>query len=182
MTAQPVQPVDTGAVDALDFTLADLRHYINRLSDEVPVALDFDDTTETVVRLLHDLRTQRKALAEIEAFVEAAAVKRLPWGKSQIGDLLVDVKGGTDRKVWEHDRLAWEVCQSIAVDDNGEVVPEIAQIINQARSRILNCASVAYWRTNQLRPLGIDPDNFCQKVPGRRTVALTPAIDGQLPS
>lgn len=177
MTAQPVEPEDTGALDELSRTLNELAAAVTRLSDDVPAALDVDDSIDAVVRLLADLREQRKALAEIEAYVEAAAVKRLPYGQTRVGDLIADVKGGADRKVWEHDRLTWAVCESMTVDQNGERVPEIVEIVNEVRSRILNCASVAYWRTNQLRPLGIDPDRYSVKTPGRRTVRLIDALE-----
>lgn len=179
MTAQPVEPVDTGALDDLSLTLNELASAVTRLSDDVPAALDVDDSTEAVVRLLADLREQRKALAEMEAYVEAAAVKRIPYGQTRIGDWIVDVKGGKDRREWKHDDLAWAVVRDVAVDkDTGEVVEEARQIVDEVRSRLLNCIGISYWRTTQLKPLGIDADDYSTSTPGRRTVRLIDALAG----
>jgi len=170
---------DVKALDDLGATLTDLAEAVARLSDDVPAALDVDDSSEAVVRLLADLREQRKQLAEMEAYVEAAAVKRLKYGQQQVGEFIAEVKGGKDRKSWQHDDLAWAVCRPIAVNENtGEVVTEIAEIIDQVRSRLLNCAQVSGWRVTQLRPLGIDPERYCESTPGRKTVQVTPAIEG----
>ena len=73
----PPEAEGQGALDVLSATLNTLHTAITDLADDVPAALDVDDTTEAVVSLLHDLREQRKALAQMEAYVEAAAVKRL---------------------------------------------------------------------------------------------------------
>lgn len=168
-------------MDTLMFDLADLAHIVKRLGDSVLGALDTDDTAESVVHLLAELRTQRKALADLEAFVEAAAVKRIPYSKApqRIAGQVVEVRGGSSKwGAWRHDDLAWAVCRDIATDkETGEVVPEVAQIIDQARSALLNCASIAYWRTTQLKPLGIDAADYAERVPSRRTVSLTPAVD-----
>jgi hypothetical protein len=171
---------DVKALDDLGATLTDLAEAVARLSDDVPAALDVDDSSEAVVRLLADLREQRKQLAEMEAYVEAAAVKRLKYGQQQVGDFIAEVKGGKDRKAWRHDDLAWAVCRPLAVNENtGEVVTEIAEIIDQVRSRLLNCAAVSYWRTTQLKPLGINPDDYSESTPGRRTVTVTSAIEAE---
>lgn len=179
MTAQPVEdePVDTGALDDLSLTLNQLAAAVAALSDDVPAALDVDDSSEAVVRLLADLREQRKALAEIEAYVEACAVKRLAYGQQRVGEYVAEVRGGKDRKAWQHDRLAFAACQDLAVDDMGVVVPEVAQIVGQVRDRLLNCAQISGWRVLQLRPLGIDVEAYCESVPGRRTVQVTPAVE-----
>lgn len=171
---------DEGALNTLAQTLLALSSSISDLADDVPAALDVDDSTTAVVELLHDLREERKRLAEMEAYVEACAVKRLKYGQQQVGDFIAEVKGGKDRKAWRHDDLAWAVCRPLAVnEDTGEVVTEIAEIIDQVRSRLLNCAAVSYWRTTQLKPLGINPDDFCESAAGRKTVTVTPAIDAE---
>lgn len=172
------EPPDLGVLDALGADFADLTRVIGTLGENVPMALDVDDTTETVVRLLADLRAQRQELARIEAFVEAAAAKRLRYGRHQVGDLIAEVRGGATRKTWEHDRLAFAVCQDITVDPaTGEVQPEVADIVGKVRDRLINCAAISYWRSTQLKPLGIDVDKFCLTEPGRKTVQVTPAID-----
>ena len=176
----PPEAEGQGALDVLSATLNTLHTAITDLADDVPAALDVDDTTEAVVSLLHDLREQRKALAQMEAYVEAAAVKRLKYGQQQVGEFIAEVKGGKDRRAWQHDDLAWAVCRPLAVNENtGEVVTEIAEIIDQVRARLLNCAAVSYWRTTQLKPLGINPDDYSESTPGRRTVTVTSAIEAE---
>lgn len=189
MTAQPdfhpeYEPPDTGSADALGMDFAELRHAIRRLGDDVPAALDVDDTTEAVVRLLDDLRTQRKRLAELEAFVEAAAVNRIPYSKGpqRFGDLLVEVRGAKwSRAHWNHPSLVHAVCGDLIYDkDTGVPVEEVAQIVHMVRDRILAAASINYWRATVLRDQGLDPDDYADKVLGRRTVSLTPAVDEQV--
>lgn len=173
----PPEVDDVVALDVLGHTLNQLAAAVSDLSDDVPAALDVDDSTDAVVRLLADLREQRKALAAIEAYVESAAVKRLKYGQQQVGDFIAEVRGGKDRRNWQHDDVAFAVCRDLATDDQGVVIPDMAQVIDLVRSRIMNCAQVSGWRVTQLRPLGLDPDDFSESVPGRKTVTVTPAIE-----
>jgi hypothetical protein len=175
------EPPDTGSADALTLDFAELAHSILRLGEDVPVALDEDDTTETVVQLLADLRRHRKALHDLEAFVEAAAVQRIPFSKApqRIGDQLVEVRGSKwTRTRWNHPSLARAVCADLIYDqETGAVNEEMASAVGAVADRILAAGHIDYWRATLLRQDGIDPDAFSEQVLGRRTVQLTPAVD-----
>lgn len=172
----PPETDDVVALDVLGHTLSVLHTAVADLSDDVPAALDVDDSTDAVVRLLADLREQRKSLQEIEAYVEAAAVKRLKYGRQQVGDFIAEVKGGKNRTAWQHDDLAWAVCRPLCVDTTtGEINPEARQLVDQVRSRLLDAAAVSYWRVGILRQLDVNPEDFCTSEPGRKTCQVTPA-------
>lgn len=182
MTAQPCDPPDYTTPDpgdptALEADFAELHHAIGRLSEDTPARLDQDDTADAACLLLWDLREARKRLAEIEAFVEAHTARRLSRRRTEVAGFVAEVKGGNDRKAWQHDKLAWDVCRPLAVDATGTVDDAAAVLIGLVRDRFLNCASIAYWRAGQLRQLGLDPDDYADVTRGRRTVALTPAVE-----
>lgn len=163
----------SGDPDAVTLTIAQITVLLNRLSTDVPAHLDANQTHETAIGLLAELREARQALQSIEAFTEAEAAARLGKGKHTVDGWQVEVRGGGTWKDWQHDRLAFAVCRDLAVDPStGELVPEAVQIIDAVRSRLLNCARPS-WRTTQLEPLGIAPGDYARWETGRRTVALT---------
>lgn len=189
MTALPVEPPDTGAVDALNFTLADLAHALKRLDEDIIVALNYDDDLATVVRLLDVLRHLEDELGKSRAEVEQAVVRRMPTymsgkragqpkRKTTVADFQVLVRGGGEWKEWNDSRVAFAVCGDLITDVNGEAVPELAQHLALFRDRLLQCGSVT-WRTTELQALGVDPANYATRVDKRHTVQLIPVVDEQ---
>lgn len=170
MSAAPeyVTPDPTPVEASLAFlscTLADLEV-------DVPAMLD-DCTDDEAVRLLADLRERRLKLAEVESYVETQVSRRLGKGKHKAAGWQVQVHSDGRWTDWRHDDVAWKVCRDIAVDPaTGEVVPEVAQIVDEVRSRILNCARPS-WRLTPLRDLGLDPSDFATWQCGRASVTLT---------
>lgn len=158
--------------------LALIEGATKRLGEAIPAALDVDTRPEPAVELLATVRGLRKGLADLEAWLEGECVTRLHYGQQRLGEYVAEVRGGKDRREWRHDDLAWAVVRDVCVDTStGEIVPEARQIVDEVRSRLLNCAQISGWRVLQLRPLGIEADDYCTCTPGRRTVQVTPAVD-----
>lgn len=178
MTAAPEYqgPDPTPAETAAAFIEGDLAALAANLGDlslDVPKFLDAADVAG-VVQLLAVLRQYADMLGQITDDVRRAVANRLGKGKHTVAGWQVEVKGGGGWSDWQHDRLAWKVCADLTVDpETGEVVAEVADIVDQVRSRLLNAAGIGYWRTTQLKPLGIDPAEFASWKPAKRGVVLT---------
>jgi len=75
---------------------------------------------------------------------------------------LIEKKGGSDRKKWDHEGLAKNVASRIndmAVDlDTGEVVMTPQDMM----MKMLDFAAVSYWRVKELAKIGVSADNFCE--------------------
>lgn len=74
----------------------------------------------------------------------------------------IEKKFGSDRKGWEHEKLASEVLrrlQSMSVDmDTGEVLISSEEIA----MKLLDYVQPSYWRTKELNKIGINADNYCE--------------------
>jgi hypothetical protein len=168
VTAAPDYTCEPTAVDS---ALAFLDQTLAELSSGAPAVLDGADA-DAAVRLLASLRLHRQALASIEAYAETAVGRLLNKGQHKVAGYQVTVHSAGRWTEWRHDDVAFAVCRDIAVDPaSGEVVPEVMQIINQVRSRLMNCARPE-WRLTQLANAGVDPGDYAKWVKGRRTVQL----------
>ena len=178
MTAAPeYQPPDPTPAETatayIEGDLAALKANLADLSVDVPRFLDNSDV-DGVVQLLDQLRTHAAVLGQITDNARRSVANRLGKGKHHVAGYQVEVKSGGGWSDWQHDRIAWAVCSSIATDpETSEILPEVADIVDQVRSRLLNCAGVAYWRTGQLGPLDIDVAEFASWKPAKRGVVLT---------
>jgi hypothetical protein len=76
---------------------------------------------------------------------------------------IVEKKSATDRKKWEHGKLASRVAERLsemAIDmDTGEVAMSPKQMVE----KLLDYAAVSYWRVGKLGELGINPDHYCEQ-------------------
>lgn len=176
MTA-PEYARDPGEPASVEFDFIELTHALKMLSDDVPLVLENDDDPEPAVLLLNDLRTARMQLQEIENYAQIEAIKRLKYGRNEVAGFIAEVRGGKDRKEWRTDELAWECVREFTVNKtSGEIDEADAALVGLVRDRLVNCARME-WRTTQLRPLGINPDDWSTSTPGRRTLSLIPAAD-----
>lgn len=79
----------------------------------------------------------------------------------------VEKKQGEDRKKWDHAGLAVEVArkiQQLSVDpDTGEITMNPDEMM----IKMLDYAAPSYWRLTQLRSIGVDADNYCEKSEGK---------------
>jgi len=87
--------------------------------------------------------------------------------------LQVEKKQGEDRKKWDHSGLAVEVArkiQQLSIDpDTGE----ITMTPDEMMIKMLDFAAPSYWRLTQLRSIGVDADQYCEKSDGK--VRLVPS-------
>lgn len=147
---------------ALDATLAPLVR-----------ALEAHGETNALLEELLWLRSQRKAVADAEAYVEAHAVRLIrDQGDAREGALAdgtpYEVHSGSTRKAWDHARLAREVVGSLIRDAGGEAPDPFA-----VRDALLECAAPSYWRVKALKARGIDASDYCETTPGRATISFT---------
>jgi hypothetical protein len=75
----------------------------------------------------------------------------------------VEKKGATERKKWDHPKLANRVAERLnemSVDiDTGERMMTATQMVE----KLLDYAAVSYWRVGKLGELGINPDLYCEQ-------------------
>lgn len=75
----------------------------------------------------------------------------------------IEKKGATDRKKWDHSKLANRVAERLnemSVDiDTGERMMTATQMVE----KLLDYAAVSYWRVGKLGELGINPDLYCEQ-------------------
>lgn len=75
---------------------------------------------------------------------------------------VIEKKMGSDRKQWQHDRLANEVLRRLnemSVDmDTGEVLMTSQEIA----AKLLDFLQPSYWRVKELSKLGINADQYCE--------------------
>ena len=175
MTSAPDYDIPSpGDPMALERDFDEIGRLITRMGEDVPAHLDVFDTAEAACALLFDLRETRKRLADLEAYAEAEAARRMPGKVLRFEGFVAERKGGVDRRNWRHDEVAWAVCLPLLADANGEVDEAAADLVGQVRDRLINCAQISGWRINQLRPLGIEPADYCETTTGRRTVHVRP--------
>ena len=75
----------------------------------------------------------------------------------------IEKKSATDRKKWDHEKLATRVAERLnemSVDmDTGERTMTATQMVE----KLLDYAAVSYWRVGKLGELGINPDLYCEQ-------------------
>ncbi len=152
----------------LDATLA-LRADADDLNEA-----DLDGLSwETAVETLHHLRLTRQTLSAIEDALTRHIAGE--WRKHKIRDRQevegigsIEVRRSKDRKAWEHDRLGSAVIDANLAATEGEL-PDPFTISRW----VLDAAAPSYWRTGVLKKLGLDPDEYCESIPGRTSVQIT---------
>lgn len=169
MTAAP--DFQTPDPSELETALAFLTLTLAEFSESIPTYLDGQDDNGAV-RLLADLRQRLGALKDLEAYVATDVAKRLGKGEHKVAGWQVKVHSAGRWTDWRHDDVAFAVCRDLAVDpDTGNIVPEVVQIVDQVRSRLLNCARTE-WRLTQLAKVGVDPGDYAKWTKGHSTVQL----------
>lgn len=131
------------------------------------------DSWENAALLLHHLRLARQALATAESKVETLVAQMMRdagvFDATELNGIgVIQRRGGSKRKQWEHDALAKQVIDTHMTDTDGEV-PDPWVV----RDWLLEAAAVGYWRVGVLKKLGIDVDDYCATEPGRPTVQIT---------
>lgn len=178
MTAETVRSLVD--VDSVAATLAALTLAVEAVDTTTLAHIDADGSAETALCLLGKVRTDRIRLAQVEASIEAEAVRRMRAKHLDRFELpgigLFERHSGNSRKEWDHAGVAGRVVQTLLVDPNtGEPAPdEYKDFAYLLRDRLLEAARPE-WRVTALRTLGIDPSDFCTTTPGRSSIQFTAA-------
>jgi hypothetical protein len=141
---------------------------LDELDQEAQIAVD-DGDAEELARSFVALHDAKRRLDLIHRTLEEALAEALPFGVTEIPGLPpVEKKQGRERTKWDPDAV-------------------IAALARRARGDLLTllddikaCAPITpsmKWRVRELRGRGIDPDEFCESLPGRLSVQ----IHGQAP-
>jgi hypothetical protein len=144
---------------------ADLDAWFDQLADA---------DLSTQVTALQELRSLARA---IRLFDDDLAERIAEQVRGPYVDLdgigIVQVKRGSTRKAWKHDELLPLVARK-AIDarepdpETGEILPEAEAVLNAVK----DCVGISYWKVTALRARDIDPDEYVESTPGRRSVIL----------
>lgn len=176
----PVAPVmisGSGGEPEVEYDLGDaLLHLVTSVDVLSRALAGFDGSDVETLDLLGQVRQQRQALAQIESVLETAAARLMTQDLVTWGGGSAERRWGKDRKEWKNDDLTRAVVQAIvpplAVDPTtGEVDSDLAALLHQAVEQYA-ATNRPSWRVTAVKPLGIDPDEFCHAVPGRATVQV----------
>lgn len=169
------QPRDVSGSPSPDLGDA-LAHLTGAVHDLGQALMSFDGNAVEWCDLLGRVRAQRQGLAELESLIERDAARAMPHDLLEWEGGTAERRGGKDRKEWDHTALASAVRAAIvpplAVDPTtGEVDGSLAALLHQAVEQYA-ATNRPTWRVTAVKPLGIDPDEYCSAVPGRATVQV----------
>lgn len=111
--------------------------------------------------ILKVIADMQKSLAHAYQYVEDRLVAAAPEKEFLIEGIgNITIRTGVKRQKWDHEALWTDVTRALleSVDGPDEFV------------RGLRDAVTASWKVTGLRPLGIDPDEYCEVAWGRKTV------------
>ena len=162
MTPPDLDPgTTTGqAIIGLHYQTAHLLDEIGDMSDQ--------DWTETV-RQIHALRQVRADLGRIEALLVQDAYLRGEHGDHDIDGLgRVSITRARDRRRWDTAAITSAVLDAHLSQGDGEVPTPW-----ETAAWITEVLATSYARVNQLRDLGLDPEDFCSSSPGLPQVRIS---------
>lgn len=152
------------------------------LNEGVPaLAIELRGSISELAGLLRSVRELRKVILDAEHVVEDQLCELMAeqpgwWAETPKG--LVKMHSGTKRTKWDHRALDSVLRQVIACDMPETLAdPEQGIIVETSKMleeiwQILRACETPSWKVTGLRPLQIDPDQFCTKETGRQTIEL----------
>lgn len=143
----------------------------DRLSTAAAGAIESLDW-EDAVRLLDTLRAAAHTIGQVDSLLVRQAYLRGPHGKNAAeldGIGLVSIGRSADRKHWDERGVARAVIDAKMADTTGEA-PDPWEVAEW----LLETFGVGYCRVTPLRALGLEPEAFCDTMPGKPTVSLPP--------
>lgn len=157
---------------------------VSWLGRALPALLDHctDPEATDMAQMLADVRDARIALQGLERDVEVATAKAMLGDQALTPTLRVERERRPDRKAWDHQGWRSEarakVVQAMGlkgaqgvIDAAGEVLP--AEVLHKALAAVDEVHGSAPPRLTQLRGLGVDPDDYCERSPGAWKVTVT---------
>lgn len=133
-----------------------------------------------VAAMLADVRDARKRLYELEGQLEDLAGKAMLGDQAENPTIRVERSRYPERKKWQHDEWKRDVRRKIIQSfnlkgatiisrDGEEMDVSLYEVINRAQD--VHGASDP--RVRRLRDIGLDPDDYCEREPGRWKVEVT---------
>lgn len=138
------------------------------------------DDVVGLAALLAAVRHTRATLAFVESEVETLLAKAMPSATLAVeGVGVLERRGGTKRRNWDHPRLASLLAARVGDRrfDPGtgeELARPPAVLAQDVADEFLACAGVSYWKAGALKARGLDPAAFCEEEAGRATVGIRP--------
>lgn len=128
----------------------------------------------TLVLALRELRTIARAIRMFDDDLTERIADGVEGPYADLDGIgIVQVKKGSQRKSWKHDELFTLVARK-AVEDPG-ADHETGEVFGPAEAvtrAFKDCAGIAYWKVTGLKARGIDPDEYAETLPGKRSVIL----------
>lgn len=151
-------------VDELNVTTRRLELYCAHLDD-----VGFAESAVQLRRLRTVVNVLRLCDSAIETHLAAMWRREKLKQPVEVPDAgLVDVRRSAVRKQWNHENVARDIIGVLATSNHG-VMPDGFTV----RDAIMQAVGVSYWRTNVLKDMGLDPDDYCQRTPGTLKVTIT---------
>lgn len=169
--------VVTAVSEAVEALAKDLPALLKQCTD--PQATDMAEILATV-------QEARKALQSLEYDVEGACAKAMVGDYAETPTLRVERSRAAERKTWDHESWQRDVRQQIlrkhgllgvaaVVTADGEELDP--RELSAAMAELQSVHGSTGPRLTQLRATGLDPDDYCQRAPGRWTVKVTRMAD-----
>ena len=143
-------------------SIVSLDAMIDSTADLLKSGVPSEDRSE-IAAIAVDLNNTLANLKNLYSILSSDIINRLEYTPEPIsvdgGE--VEIRSGSARKAWDHDRLSSVVAKRISdssVDiTTGEIVMNTEQMIQE----ILKYAAVSYWRVGALKDLDLVADNYC---------------------
>ena len=123
---------------------------------------------------VHTLKAEMSVMYDSVCHSMIGKMANVPEVSSSDGSL-IEKKGGSDRKKWDHEGLAKSVASRIndmAVDlDTGEVIMTPQDMM----MKMLDFAAVSYWRIKELAKIGVSADSFCEVSESKTSIIVRKA-------
>lgn len=130
--------------------------------------LPMEEASARLVELRAAITMLRQAESEMERWI-AEVFEELKWKRPHefAGVGLVEVNRPRGRRQWDHQGLAKAWLEAVIVS-NGGVSPSPWDV----KDGLLRVAGIGYWKTTELKKLGIDADDYCDSSPGAPSVKI----------
>lgn len=164
-----------GAKVPLDqvFTKADKASMLLREIDKLLLLVaEDDDEGLKLGEALYSLYVLKGRMKEVYETLEDLVTERVREELVLGNGALLEVKGGAQRKSWDHAGLTEEVTRRIVDSAFDFDTGELKMTLPEMAAAILRYAAPSYWRVTQLNEIGVDVDQYCEKGEYRKSVVI----------
>ena len=164
-------------VSQTDTTLADAVRYLSDHLDVDGLVQTADKIAQLRERLTYALAYVERAAGQTVADYPAGREGELPDGR------VYEIRRGSERKAWDHQRWQKDAREKLlakhGIGSGVAVVPETGEEISvhEVLAEIEAVHGSTGPRVTALRPLGLDPDDYCERSPGPYRVIISAKPD-----